>query len=202
MKDITSWDATGNRTGQIVGSTLNTYNTQSGSNKIQSISAGTITKTYSHDNNGNLTSDGTYTFSYDSNNRLTEAKLGTTIKGSYTYNGLGQRVRKTAATNVQFVYDEAGQLIGEYNGTTTIRDTIYLGDMPLITINNGVIYYIHTDHLNTPRRISDASKKLRWTWDNSTFGATAPNEKPTSKLAALKYNYRFPVQYSDGEMGN
>jgi uncharacterized protein RhaS with RHS repeats len=39
------------------------------------------------------------------------------------------------------------------------------------------IYYVHTDHLNTPRAITNHAGQTAWTWENTDpFGANAPNE--------------------------
>ena len=67
----------------------------------------------------------------------------------------------------------------------------------------GQIYYIHPDHLGTPRAITKAADNaVVWKWENSDpFGANQPNEDPTSSGTAFKYNLRFPGQYYDQETG-
>jgi RHS repeat-associated protein len=64
------------------------------------------------------------------------------------------------------------------------------------------IYYIHPDHLGTPREITRSSdNKIVWRWDNTEpFGNSQPNEDP-SALGAFTYNLRFLGQYSDAESG-
>lgn len=86
---------------------------------------GGMAKTYTYDAAGNITGEGSTTFSYDARGRLTQVTKGSVTQ--YAINGLGQRVTKTTATSgpdgaatvnsVLFVYDEAGHLIGEYDGT-------------------------------------------------------------------------------------
>jgi len=49
------------------------------------------------------------------------------------YNALGHRIRISGGVNgtVLYAYDEAGHLLGEYDGTgTLIEETVWLGDMP------------------------------------------------------------------------
>jgi hypothetical protein len=42
------------------------------------------------------------------------------------------------------------------------------------------VYYIHTDHLDTPRVITDTAGNKVWAWDNSDpFGNNIPNENPS-----------------------
>jgi len=61
------------------------------------------------------------------------------------------------------------------------------------------IYYIHTDHLNTPRVISNTAQQVVWRWDSTEpFGDSLPNENP-SALGNFTCNLRFPGQYFDKE---
>src|SRR6185295_5714310 len=61
------------------------------------------------------------------------------------------------------------------------------------------IYFVHVDHLNTPREIYDASAQLRWKWDQQeAFGVNVPDENPSS-LGAFEFALRFPGQYADKE---
>jgi RHS repeat-associated protein len=104
------------------------------------------------------------------------------------------------------MYDEAGHLLGEYSSTgALVQETLWLGDTPVAILRaktGGVdIFYIHADHLNTPRKVSRPSdNKLRWRWDPTPFGTGTPNENPQS-LGAFSYNWRFPGQYYDAESG-
>jgi len=62
------------------------------------------------------------------------------------------------------------------------------------------LFYVHTDHLNTPRLVTDTANNIRWRWDSDPFGTTAPNENP-SGLGAFEYNLRFPGQQYDAVVG-
>ena len=64
------------------------------------------------------------------------------------------------------------------------------------------IYYIHPDHLGTPRAITRSTDNLLvWKWENTDpFGANLPNENP-SGLGTFTCNLRFPGQYYDQETG-
>ena len=121
-----------------------------------------------------------------------------------------------------YVYDEDGNIMGETgnggassNGTT---DYIWLptpaGTSVLVgAVVNGNSYAVHTDHLGTPRRLTDAQNKPAWQLAYSAFGDNAPTTaqnhfKPTAamsegddKKAALTFNLRFPGQYFDAESG-
>jgi RHS repeat-associated protein len=105
------------------------------------------------------------------------------------------------------MYDEVGHLVGEYTGSSgtpvVVQETVWLGDIPVATLRGTLAYYVHTDQLNTPRRITQPNganaNKLRWSWDPSPFGDGAlANDNPAA-LGSFKYNLRFPGQYFDSE---
>jgi len=65
-----------------------------------------------------------------------------------------------------------------------------------------VFWYIHTDHLNTPRSVENPTTgELVWRWDSAPFGETAPNEDPDGDLEPFILPLRFPGQYADPETG-
>jgi RHS repeat-associated protein len=63
------------------------------------------------------------------------------------------------------------------------------------------IYYVHTDHLNAPRVLTNQAQQVVWRWENQEpFGKSLPEENP-SGLGAFTFNLRFPGQYFDAETG-
>lgn len=115
-----------------------------------------------------------------------------------------------AASTVLFAYDQAGQLLGEYDNTgNALREYIWLEDTPVALFtpdpanpvaNPPVAYFIQADHLNTPRVVLSKSNQVRWRWLAEPFGTTAPETNP-SALGAFTQNLRFPGQYADSETG-
>jgi RHS repeat-associated protein len=79
---------------------------------------------------------------------------------------------------------------------------------------DGATYAVHSDHLNTPRRLSNDSGQAVWQWSYSAFGEdkpttarnrfanldTTPNPGTTS-ISEVKFNLRYPGQYADEESG-
>jgi RHS repeat-associated protein len=203
ITDGWTYDANGNQLTQT-GATAITYSTTSGSNQL-SAATGALSRSYSYDAAGNATAYGSLGFSYNDRGRMAVTSGGST---DYLYNALGQMIEKsgTAGTTI-FVQDEAGHLIGEYDGSgNLIEETVWLGDIPVATLrpngSGGVnIFYVHTDHLNTPRKVAQPSSgTLAWRWDADPFGTAAPNENPAS-LGTFVYNIRFPGQYYQAETG-
>jgi RHS repeat-associated protein len=199
-----TYDANGNRLMQT-GTSPSTYTNSSSSNRLNSTS-GSIARTYAYDNAGNALSYAGATFTYNNANRMATA-TNAGVTASYTYNALGQRIRRsTQANTTLYVYDEAGHLVGEYAASgSLIQETVWLGNMPVATLSpngsGGVnVFYVHTDHLHTPRMITDTSSNIRWRWDSDAFGTSAPTENPAS-LGLFVYNLRFPGQQFDPIVG-
>ena len=196
-----TYDANGNRLTQT-GSAASTYSVSSTNNRLSSVS-GALSRTYSHDNSGSATGDGTATFTYNDAGRMVSATKAS-VTTTYALNALGQRVKKTtSSTSTYFVYDETGQLVGEYdNSGNLIQETVWLGDTPVATLRPSGLFYIHSDHLNTPRRISRPSDNVVvWRWDSDAFGTTAANEDPDADSSLFVFGLRFPGQYFDPETG-
>jgi RHS repeat-associated protein len=199
-----TYDANGNRLTET-GSSPSTYTNSTTSNRLNSTS-GTLARTYSYDNAGNTLGYGTATFTYNNRGRIkTASNAGTTA--THTYNALGQRIRRaTGSLTTLYVYDEAGHLAGEYTAAgALVQETVWLGDIPVATVRpNGAggvdLYYVHTDHLNTPRLVTDTANNIRWRWDSDAFGTTSPNQNP-SGLGTFEYNLRFPGQQYDAVVG-
>jgi RHS repeat-associated protein len=67
------------------------------------------------------------------------------------------------------------------------------------------LYFIHPDHLGTPRAITKATDNTKvWEWKNDDpFGNNQPDENPNGAngVTTFKYNLRFPGQYFDQETG-
>jgi len=177
---------------------------------LQQLRAGAYSKKSSYrrkrDAAGHTSAYAGLTFTYNAAGRMSSSTNGSTTT-SYVYNALGQRVRKsTGIGSTVFVYDELGHLIGEYDGTgAAIQEIVWLRDTPVATIRQEAcglsIFYIHTDHLNTPRRITRRSTSdVVWSWDGDPFGTATPNENPAG-LGIFSFNLRFPGQYYDNETG-
>jgi len=203
-----TYDANGNRTKET-GWTAYTATVAPISNQVSSTSGG-IVRTYTYDAAGNTTSyTGTTSypaeaFTFNQRGRMSSATSSAGVT-NYIYNALGQLIEKSGNGGTTIlVYDEAGHLLGEYASTGgMVQETVWMGDTPVATLrpNDGslgcasalCIFYVHTDHLGTPRKITRPSDNvLKWSWDPDTFG---------SVVATSDYNLRFPGQYSLSESG-
>jgi RHS repeat-associated protein len=196
-----TYDANGNRTSATIDAASTTYTYPSNSHRLSSLS-GAMSRSFSYDAAGNTTAISGVTFTYDGRGRMKQA-----ASVAYLVNGLGERVKKTGATETYFAYDEAGHLIGEYDAAgAPIEETLWLADTPVAVVKPDgsggfAVFYIWSDHLNTPRMITDAANYDRWEWPNADpFGNNAPIEDPSGQ-GVFTYNLRFPGQYFDAETG-
>ncbi|WP_345539675.1 RHS repeat-associated core domain-containing protein, partial [Variovorax defluvii] len=121
-----------------------------------------------------------------------------------------------------YLYDEEGNLISETGtggaNSTGSTEYIYLptanGPMPIAAVINGQMYAVHSDHLNTPRRLTNSQGQPVWQWAYSAFGDEKPtiaknrfanlevNPNPgTTSFPDITYNVRYPNHYADQESG-
>jgi RHS repeat-associated protein len=205
-----TYDANGNRLTQT-GTTATTLTPATTSNELTQTTGGLV-RTYAYDGAGNTKSYGTLTFAFDDRGRMSAATNGST-SASYIYNAVGQLIEKTVAGyETVLMYDESGHLLGEYTSYGVIdEETIWMGDIPVATLRrNGTtacttttvcVFYVHTDQLNAPRKISQPSTNtLAWQWGTDPFGTVAPAQNPGG-LGTFVYNLRFPGQYYQAETG-
>jgi RHS repeat-associated protein len=121
-----------------------------------------------------------------------------------------------------YVYDEQGTLIAEVGsgGTNSGGQSQYIylptgnGPMPVAAVINGTTYAVHSDHLNTPRKLTNADGQAVWQWGYSAFGEDKPTvaknrfanlevtpSPGTTGISEVKFNLRYPGQYADEESG-
>ncbi len=198
-----AYDSVGNRTSETRNGVLNTYAYPANSNRLSEIIRSTGNRNFIYDSAGNMlqrTGDdnSVQTATFNNANRMDSIKVNG-ITTQYVYDGLGQRTVKTLADGSReiYFYDEDGHLLAVANSTGAIlREYIYWEDQQIALINNGTLYFIHSDHLNTPQVITNAAKNVVWSADYEPFGklTLAPG-------STLNHVSRFPGQYADNESG-
>ena len=192
-----TYDENANRETLVQNSTTYTYSLGVNNNRLTS-TTGPTAKTYTYDAAGNVTSDNIHDYAYDDRGRLTDVDSGTV---TYAHNGQGQRVKKDDGTVTLFAYDEAGQLLGEYDSLgNAIQEHVWFDGAPVAVLTGTDEYYVHTDHLGTPRIVTDGNTAI-WRWESNPFGENAAQEDPDGDLTTFTYNLRFPGQYYDDETG-
>ena len=84
-----------------------------------------------------------------------------------------------------------------------MQETVWLGDIPVATLRpNGAnvdVFYVHTDQLNTPRKVTNTATMLLALEVGSDAVWGRARRMRIRRAAAFKYNLRFPGQYFDVE---
>ncbi|WP_345536644.1 RHS repeat-associated core domain-containing protein [Variovorax defluvii] len=159
---------------------------------------------------------------------LTTPQIGTTTAGlTDSLKSFFSRLWSPATSGAEqqgtaYMYDEQGNLLSETGtgGANSSGSTQYIylptanGPMPIAAVINGQIYAVHSDHLNTPRRLTNSQGQPVWQWAYSAFGDEKPttaknrfanvevNPNPgTTSFPDITYNVRYPNHYADEESG-
>lgn len=115
------------------------------------------------------------------------------------YNHKNERVYSGLTSDLarQYIYDEEGHLLGEYNvNGVPFIEYIWLEDTPIAALVSGKIIYILSDNKDTPfLGINSINNELVWEWVPDAFGVSTPS------LETIKINLRFPGQYYDVTTG-
>lgn|GEM_PF-1941398 len=121
-------------------------------------------KALTYDALGNTTSNGRHAFTYNQNNRLASAtNLSTNEITTYVYNALGQRTsRKPEGKNeTLYFYGLQGELLEEIDlNEGNVKSYLYFNSEPVAVVDDGDLYYVHTDHLATPKFLTDADQDI------------------------------------------
>ncbi|WP_295557691.1 RHS repeat-associated core domain-containing protein [uncultured Hyphomicrobium sp.] len=166
-----------------------------------------------------------YAYGYNNRNRLNTVTVAGSLKGTYTYDGLEQlairvTTNQTPAGTTHFIHDIFGNVIAETAGggatgsTGTVREYIWLYeteiaptrtsrtelDRPLAVVDavntvSPALWYVHVDHLNRPKKMTDASKASVWDADWAPWGA------PVAITGSATLDARFPGQWYQLEAG-
>jgi RHS repeat-associated protein len=203
-----AYDGIGNRLSEDGPQGLSTYGYGVSSHRLFAV-AGAEAQSFDYDNAGHAVAHGDWTLAYNHAGRLVSAAHALTgVSLAYEYNALGQRVRKTvddngAVTETRFLYDLDGHLIAETDTAgALLREYLWLGDTPVGFVaqaqgaSGRSLFFVHADHLDTARVITDAGGQVAWQALREPFGATTVLAGNT-----LDWPLRFPGQYLDSEMG-
>lgn len=202
-----AYDATGNRLSKTTTSTTN-YTYPSNSHHLTQV--GGQSRVY--DAAGNSITLHSKHFTYDDHGRMRQFINGSTLSHEYRFNGRGERVGKINITSPSstrnFVYDEAGRLLGEYQSSgSAVKEYVWLDDTLVAVLGSyegHEFQFVLTDHLGTPRAmVHPPTDTIIWRWDltGSAFGDHGVQANPDGDSANYIFTLRYPGQYYDGESG-
>lgn len=161
----------------------------------------------------------------------------------WRYNARGERVATQAANVITigspyefFVYDQSGQIAcivypewGQQGSgadkttgePTRFEEVVWFDDVPVARIFSSTlavtsVHAIHSDHLNTPRALSNlqaqggqAAGTVVWRWrinqqpgtGSNAFGSQRPDQDPDGNGTLVGFRLRFPGQLHDEASG-
>ena len=172
---------------------------------------GTLAKSYSYDGAGETISQvkaggPTLAYSYDARGRMASVSSNGTQLVANLYDHAGRRVSRAqgsgiGALTVHYLFDDAGQLLAEHDGSTgaLLREYIWLGGMLVAMVDGPVaapVYtYVHTGHLDEPILTTNAAKQVTSSITRDPFG----NAIMLSGSAQIALGY--PGQWHDQSAG-
>jgi RHS repeat-associated protein len=228
------YDATGNRTeetrAQGSQNQTRTFSIDASSNRVSAVDG--TARTY--EMNGSTASDGVLRYSSNARGRLSVLRAQGTgaVLARYGYNAGGERVCKAIGDSRcpqgpggalpadggngdfrQYVYDQAGHLVGEYamNGDL-IAEHVWLDNTPVAVLKplstiathgglatgNVATYWTEPDAIDAPAVVVNAAHGTVWRRNSTPFGDAAAEENPAGNGVFI-YNLRFPGQQYDAE---
>jgi len=134
---------------------------------------------YTFDANGSVTANAAgERFGYDAENHqttfFTSSNSGSTADATYYYDGEGKRVKKMSSTETTiFVYDGGGQLVAEYSTAFAATQQVS---------------YLTTDHLGSPRGITNENGAVTNRKDFMAFGDQASSAQRVSGSSSNGYD--------------
>jgi RHS repeat-associated protein len=140
---------------------------------------------YTYDAAGNLTNDLAHTYSCDAENRVSKVDN----VAAYVYDGEGRRVSKLVNENRRFIYGLDGQAIAEFSRAAGAlqKEYIYGAGGLVATIEPGAVNangtrYLTTDHISSPRVLTNSSAGVASRHDYMPFGEEILNGGRTSGM--------------------
>jgi RHS repeat-associated protein len=157
------------------------------------------------DESGNCSrrTDGVHTvdYVYDPDNRLVRIDEDGETIAEYGYDPFGLRIwKEVAGVRTYYLYCDEG-LLAELDATGTVLRTYgYLpsgvfGAPPLYVREGDAVYWVHSDRIGRPLRMTDTSGRVVWSAEYDAFGAAQID------VDEVTLNLRLPGQYYDAETG-
>ncbi len=194
-----TYDDVGNRLTKTFNGETETYSYIAGTNRLSGIS-GSDPVSFTYDENGNVIGTSSRTFTYNQANRLVRVNESGNTLGEYTYNGIGQRIKKSTDEGTTiFHYDFDGNIIGKSSpGGSFNTEFLYLGSSRTAKVDaaTGAIFHYLNDYLGTPQVMTDANGIVVWKAHYRPFGQAVMNIH-----SSVENNFRFAGQYYDQETG-
>jgi RHS repeat-associated protein len=177
-----AYDVNGNRSSRQLGTAATEAATYDGQDRLTQRGS----TTYQFNEDGFLAQRGADTFNYSARGELLQATVGGQIV-TYSYDGVGRRTaRTTVAGTTQYLYGDPLNVMLP----TAVRDgagvltTLYYDDAGLLVAleRGGSRFYVATDQVGTPRRVTDATGQALKVLEYDAFGNLVADSAPAFDL--------------------
>jgi RHS repeat-associated protein len=151
---------------------------------------------YAYDQNGNLTSDGTYAYTYDAEDRLVQVTDALGTVASMTYDFAGRRASLTTASGTTYFHYSGDLLIAESDSTGTLTAAYAYGDGGLLSMTrNGATYFYQTNGHGDVVSLTDATGTIVNTYSYDPWG------RVLSATETVENPFRYAGYYFDSSTG-
>ncbi|NWK76193.1 hypothetical protein HYG93_18465 [Acinetobacter sp. SwsAc6] len=174
------------------------YGYSSGSNRYSSIKFDSKTINFNYDSTGelqlpDLIGKANYDF-YGRRFYQFANTSNTTSPHVDQYNHKNEKV--FSGLGRQFIYDESGHLLGEYNiNGNPYVEYVWVEDVPVVALFPDKVVYIISDNTSPVLGIDSSNNTVVWEWFRDAFGVSKPS------VETNKINLRFPGQYYESNTG-
>ena len=190
-----AYDAAGNRTrANGAGGVFNTLNqlTRQGGIQCRYDARGNLVE--------NASAEGEWHYHYNGRNFLARAEGPRGQNVTFGYDAFGRRLwKRSGDTEVKYIWggEQLLREVTQVGPRVSVRDYLYSPGscVPLATRLDGQVYSYHTDHLGSPRGLTDEKGAMVWSADYMAFG------EARIQVDSIPNNLRFPGQYFDAETG-
>ena len=188
LQNSYTYDAVGNRTGANLNGIAKTY-TVNNLNQLTGVNSTSFT----FDDRGNISFDGTFFKTYDAENRLVKdsASPGNII--SYAYDAIGRRVMKSINGNaLKYTYSGAAQIEERDASGNLLNKTVFTGFLsPLMNEKNGNKYYYHPNEMGSVEAITGSNGRLIEKYKYDVYGKLFRYDSLDNPLASSLAGNRF-----------
>ena len=212
-EDAYSYDTIGNLQFAAFNATTNIYTANNLNQYTSILRASAPLREISHDDDGNMLSDGALTYAYDSANRLKSVSSNGVMLVTNFYDAKSRRVKKVTPEATHTFFYDSWNLIEERvalaNGTTstiryywgkdlsgTLQGAGGVGGLLYLTID-GVPYIPCYDNNGNITRYLDANGNTVAAYAYDAFGKTVSQSGPLADV----FRHRFSTKYFDPETG-
>ena len=188
IQNTYTYDAVGNRTAANLNGAATTYSI----NNLNQL-AGVNSTSFTFDDRGNITFDGTFYKTYDAENRLTKDSASPASVITYGYDALNRRITKTINGSIlKYTYSGAAQIEERDGSNNLLNRTVVTGFLsPVMNENSGNSYYYHQNELNSVEAISNSSGRLIESYQYDAYGKLSRFDSLNNPLLSSLAGNRF-----------